>query len=65
MAETDIDSTTVTDVSSTLVDYSVPTEVTDGATESKETEWTNQEWTKYFGYYKTIPERLARLGIRR
>ena len=36
--------------------YSVPALQTDGATGQDETEWMNDFWTVWFGYYKTIPE---------
>ncbi len=56
MPETDISSTIATDLSSTVKDFSVDTKITDGATDQKETTWTNEKWSEYFGYYKAIPE---------
>jgi len=38
-----------------LVDYSVSAQTTDGVTQD-EFSWTNDKWTQYLGYYKTIPE---------
>lgn len=43
-------------VASTIEDYSVDAMNTDGPSENTETEWQNPEFTKYFGYYKQIPE---------
>ena len=36
--------------------YEVDSKTTDGAFDQKETTWTNEKWSQYFGYYKTIPE---------
>lgn len=59
MADLDIVQTRTTDMSNQLEDYSVPTETTDGATDQKETEYMNTEWTQQFGYYRNIPELRA------
>jgi len=56
MAQTDIGKATVTDLTNQIVDYSVDTATTDGASESKETEYTNEKWSQQLGYYKKIPE---------
>ena len=41
---------------STVVDYSVDTQETDGPSGHGETVYDNAKWTQYLGYYKTIPE---------
>ncbi len=40
----------------TQVDYSVESQTTDAAGDSKETRWQSKNWSKNLGYYKTIPE---------
>jgi hypothetical protein len=37
-------------------DWEVTARNTDGITNQEETEWLNSNFTKYFGYYKTVPE---------
>ena len=56
MPETDIGSTELSDLKNTMVDFSVESQTTDSAGESKETEWISRDWNKNLGYYKTIPE---------
>lgn len=42
---------------STVVDdYSVTLKETDGVTEQKETRWSNNDWSKWYGYASTIPD---------
>lgn len=53
MAETDIRSATVG--TTTLQDYSVAAKQTDGFMAVKY-EYCNPNWTKYYGYYRKIPE---------
>ena len=36
--------------------FEVPSQVTDGPGDQKETEYINQDWSKQFGYFNTIPE---------
>lgn len=56
MPQTDLGNLDISDLATQVEDYSVSQEVTDGANESKETEYTNENWSKQFGYYKNIPE---------
>ena len=56
MPETRIDSTTTSNLTNTMTNYSVDAQSTDAASDQKETEWMNTKFTQYFGYYKTIPE---------
>ena len=56
MPETRIDSAVASDLTNAMTDYSVDTATTEGPTDQKETEYMNNNWTQYFGYYKTIPE---------
>jgi len=62
MPDTDIGQAVIT--SNTQEDYSVPTETTDGATETKENEYINQDWSQQFGYYKEIPELQAAIDAK-
>jgi len=59
MPQTDISSAIATDLTNAITDYSVDAVSTSGATGEQETRWNNVHWTKYFGYYKTIPEFAA------
>lgn len=56
MPETNIGNTDTSSLATAQDDYSVETETTDGAFDSKETEWINTEWTQQFGYYKQIAQ---------
>lgn len=56
MPDVDIGSTSVADLTNALDDFSVDTQVTDGATGDKEFRWQMTEWPEYLGYYKEIPE---------
>lgn len=64
MPETDITNTTVGDFNTSATDYQVDTEVTDGATNPNETEWINEHWSKYLGYYKNVPELTAAIDAK-
>ncbi len=59
MPETRIDSASASDLTNTQEDFSVATQETDGANDQQEREWTNDKWTQYLGYYKSIPELRA------
>ena len=59
MPDTNISSTAIGDLTNTGTLYSVPAVSTDGATDQKETEWINTNWTSYLGYYKKIPELMT------
>lgn len=56
MPETDISSAIASDLKNVMVDYSVPTEVTDGAGALVETTWQTTTWEHNLGYYQNIPE---------
>ena len=56
MPDTIISNLDTTDMTNAVQDYSVDSETTDGPSESKETEYTNADWTQQLGYYKNIPE---------
>ena len=56
MPDTNISSASPTNLTSTMTDYSVDTETTDGATGKGETTWQSRDWSKNLGYYKNIPE---------
>ena len=59
MAEHKIDSASASDLTNAMTDFSVDTQQTDAGGEQKETSWTNENWSQYLGYYKTIPELAA------
>jgi len=56
MPETEISSSTASDLTNTMTDYSVDEISTDGAGDQKETTWQMTNWSRNLGYYKTIPE---------
>jgi hypothetical protein len=39
-----------------MTDYEITALDTDGAGDEKETTWQNEDWSKFYGYYTTIPE---------
>lgn len=51
-----ISGTTASDLTNTMVDFSVQAETTEGAGAGKEITWQNNEWSKDYGYYLRIPE---------
>jgi len=56
MADTDIGSTTTTNLDTNIEDFSVSTKQLDSVEDIKENTWDNPYWTQYNGYYRTIPE---------
>ena len=56
MPEYNITSTVASDLTNAMTDYSVDIARTDGATDQKETEWMNTNYSQWLGYYKKIPE---------
>lgn len=56
MPETDIASAIASDLTNAMTDYSVDSVELDSAGDQKETTWTNDNFTQYMGYYKSIPE---------
>jgi len=64
MPETNIDSTVASDLTSVMTDYSVDTASTDGASGIGETTYMNQDWSKWLGYYKAIPELRAAIDAK-
>ena len=56
MPQTDIDEAVATNLTNTIVDFSVDSEITDGPTGDSEFRYTNSNFSKYFGFYKKIPE---------
>ncbi len=44
--------------------YKIPSQVTDAASDQKETEWTNPNWSQYFGYFNQIPELNAAINAK-
>lgn len=56
MVDTDIDSSVASDLTNTMVDYSVSSETLDGSGDQDETTWLMSDWSENLGYYKNIPE---------
>lgn len=56
MGDSKIDSMVASDFTNAVTDYSVNTADTDSPMDQKETSWTNDKWTQYFGYFEIIPE---------
>ena len=54
-----IDQAIASEIASSITDFSVDSQQTDGAGEQKETSWENVKFAQYLGYYKTIPELAA------
>lgn len=59
MPEGLIGSAVASDLKNAVTDYSVSTQSTDGVSDQKETTFQTEKWTKWLGYYKTIPELRA------
>ena len=59
MAETDINSAEIGNQQGNETLFSVDTQSTDGASDQKETIYTNEKWSQQLGYYKKIPELKA------
>ncbi len=64
MPTTDIGQAVASDLESAMTDYSVDPQSTDGPAIVGEKRWTNEKWTQYFGYYKTIPELGASIDVK-
>jgi len=56
MPETNISNAEASDLTTSMTDYSVEPQTTDGATGNGETTYQNSKWSEQLGYYKTIPE---------
>ena len=56
MPETDIDQAVASDLNTSMTDYYVETDTTDGATGDNESSWQTTTWNESLGYYKSIPE---------
>lgn len=64
MPDTDIASTTTTDMTNAVADVTVDFRNTDGATGQNETKLYNTNWSKWYGYYRTIAEVKAAIDTR-
>ena len=64
MSDMKISSVDYGNLSNTGTSYSVAPVTTDAATDQKETEWTNVNFTQYLGYYKSIPELTAAINAK-
>jgi hypothetical protein len=56
MADTDINKTTTTSMSTAVSNYTVSSKIVDEPSKTTETVWDNPNWPKYLGYFKAIPE---------
>ena len=64
MGTFDIGQSTASDLTNAITDYSVDSQNTDAASETKETTWINSNWSQYLGYYKEIPELNAAIDAK-
>ena len=56
MTNTDIRTTTTTDMTNAVDDFEVTAGTIDESSVHGETFWDSLHWKEYVGYYKTIPE---------
>jgi len=56
MADMDVSESIASNLTNVKTDYEVDAKVTDGVGDQKETSYQIKNWSKWFGYYKTIPE---------
>ena len=56
MGDFDIRNTTTSNLTGGVPNYSVDYKTTDGPQDQKETTWTFDEFSEWYGYYDTIPE---------
>lgn len=59
MPETNIGAAQASNLQNVQTDFSITREDTDAAFEQEETIWTFENWTKWFGYYRQVPELKA------
>ncbi len=64
MPETNIGQATSSDLSNAMTDFSVDKQSPDGVSNDGLTRWTQNKFTQYFGYYKTIPELASTIDAR-
>lgn len=64
MADQNIDNAIASDLKTAFTDFSVDTKATEGPTGQKEYEWTNSNFTQYYGYYHKIPELNSTIDAR-
>lgn len=64
MPETDIGNLDISDFKGSETLFAPDTEKTDGAEDQDETYYDNDDWTRWFGYYKTIPELAAAIDAK-
>jgi len=64
MAESKIDSMTAGSSDNVIDNFEVDTANTDGATGNGETNYTNNNWSKWYGYFVAIPEINATINAK-
>lgn len=64
MGELNLNNADASNMTDAFTDYAVPTAVTDGISDQKETEWTIQNWPQYYGYFTAIPELNAAINAK-
>ncbi len=64
MVELNISKAKVGDLENAQEDFEVGAMQPEGISDSKETEYLNPDFTKYFGYYQTIPELKAAIDAK-
>ncbi len=64
MADTNLSSTNISDLSNQLKDFEVGAKNTEGTNDQKETEFMSNFWSIYNGYYHDIPELKAAIDAK-
>ncbi len=64
MVDTNISKATVGDLENAQDDFEVGAMQTEGISDNNETEYLNPDFTKYYGYYHTIPELKAAIDAK-
>jgi hypothetical protein len=64
MSELKIASAEISNFEGTITDYSVDPQITDGAGDTNEYEYINDNWSQQLGYYKAIPELQAAIDAK-
>jgi hypothetical protein len=56
MTKYDLNSATSSDMTNRITDVTVDVKSVEGVGDQEETTWTNSNWTKYWGYFNSVPE---------
>lgn len=56
MTDVRIENAVASDLSNAITDYAVDAIMTEGVADQKETTWVDEDFSKWYGYYKSVPE---------